>query len=238
MPGPTPPTEPKVPAARLSDVRMLALDTSTSAITAAVHDGDRVLASGAVLDPRRHTEHLAPLVERVLSEAGVTPTDLTDIAVGTGPGPFTGLRVGLVTARVLGWSTGASVHGVCSLDVLARQAAAAGATGDLLVATDARRKEVYVARYAIGSAVERVTDPAVERPADLPAELRALPTIGRGPVLYPELLPNAFAEVLDVDAAVLARVAVDRLAAGTAMPVDALYLRRPDALTTAERAAR
>ena len=93
---------------------MLALDTSTSAITAAVHDGERVVSSGAVLDPRRHTEHLAPLVERVLAEAGVAPAELTDIAVGTGPGPFTGLRVGLVTGRVLGWSTGAAVHGVCS----------------------------------------------------------------------------------------------------------------------------
>jgi tRNA threonylcarbamoyl adenosine modification protein YeaZ len=217
---------------------MLALDTSTSAITAAVHDGDRVLASGAVLDPRRHTEHLAPLVERVLAEAGLAPTDLTDIAVGTGPGPFTGLRVGLVTGRVLGWSTGAAVHGVCSLDVLARQASNAGATGDLLVATDARRKEVYFAQFAVGGRVERVTDPAVERPADVPDALRVLPTVGRGPVLYPELLPNAFADVLDVDAAVLALVAAERIAAGEEMPVEALYLRRPDALTTAERAAR
>lgn len=217
---------------------MLALDTSTSAITAAVHDGDRVLASGSELDPRRHTELLAPLVERVLAEAGLAPTDLTDVAVGTGPGPFTGLRVGMVTARVLGWSTGAAVHGVCSLDVLAHQAALAGATGDLLVATDARRKEVYVARYAIGERVERVSGPAVERPADLPEELRALPTAGRGPLLYPELLPNAFASVLDVDAAVLAQVAAERIVAGEEMPVEALYLRRPDALTTAERAAR
>jgi tRNA threonylcarbamoyl adenosine modification protein YeaZ len=217
---------------------MLALDTSTSAITAAVADGDRVLSSGAVLDPRRHTEHLAPLVERVLADAGLAPTDLTDIAVGTGPGPFTGLRVGLVTGRVLGWSTGATVHGVCSLDVLARQAADAGATGDLLVATDARRKEVYFAHYSVGDRVERLTGPAVERPADVPETLRALPTVGRGPVLYPELLPNAFADVLDVDAAVLARVAADRIAAGEQMPFEALYLRRPDALTTAERAAR
>ncbi len=217
---------------------MLALDTSTSAITAAVHDGGSVVSCGAVLDPRRHTEHLAPLVERVLAEAGVAATELTDIAVGTGPGPFTGLRVGLVTGRVLAWSTGAAVHGVCSLDVLAQQAADAGATGDLLVATDARRKEVYLARYVLGERVERVCDPAVERPGDLPEDLRALPTVGRGPTLYPELLPNAFGHVLDVDAAVLARVAVARLAAGQEMPVDALYLRRPDALTTAERAAR
>lgn len=217
-------------------MRLLALDTSTSAITAAVHDGERVLAAGSVLDARRHTEHLAPLVERVLAEAGLAPADLTDVAVGAGPGPFTGLRVGLVTARVLGWVRGVPVHGVCSLDVLAAQARTAGLTGEVLVATDARRKEVYWGTYALGEGVERLTGPAVERPGDLPDDVRDLPTVGRGPVLYPELLPHGTPVVLDVDAAALAEVALARLAAGVEMPVDALYLRRPDALTTAERA--
>lgn len=218
---------------------LLALDTSTSAITVAVHDGSTVLASGSVLDARRHTEHLAPLLERTLAEAGVRVADLTDIAVGVGPGPFTGLRVGLVTARVLGWTREIPVHGVSGLDVLATQARRAGAGGDLLVATDARRKEVYWARYAADeSATTRLSDPAVDRPGDLPPDVRSLPTAGRGPVLYPDLFPAPIEAVLDVDAAVLAEVAVARIAAGEPMPVEALYLRRPDALTTAERAAR
>ena len=95
---------------------------------------------------------------------------------------------------------------------------------DFLVATDARRKEVYWARYAVRSgSVERLTDPAVDRPADLPAEVRALPTAGRGPELYPDLFAIAL-PVLDVDAAVLGRVAVARILTGKPMPVEA-YLR-------------
>ena len=199
---------------------ILAIDTSTSAITVALHDEATVLAQESHLDPRAHTEWVTPLIASCLSSASVTPGDLTAIAVGNGPGPFTGLRVG-----------------ICSLDVLAEQAAAL-TEGELLVATDARRKEVYWARYAVRpGVVEALTAPAVDRPADLPDDVRALPTAGRGPALYPELFAHAL-PVLDVDAAMLARVAVERTLADTAMPVEPLYLRRPDALTTAERAAR
>jgi tRNA threonylcarbamoyl adenosine modification protein YeaZ len=215
---------------------LLAIDTSTSAITAALHDGAGVLLVASRVDPRGHTEHLAPLVQGLLAEAGGVPGDLTDIAVGTGPGPFTGLRVGLVTALTLGHALGIPVHGVCSLDALAE--AADRADGDLLVATDARRKEVYWARYAVGARTPlRLCPPAVARPADLLAGLRSLPTAGRAPRLYPELFPHPVGP-LDVDAGVLARVAARRLAAGEPMPVAPLYLRRPDALTIAERAAR
>jgi len=86
--------------------------------------------------------------------------------------------------------------------------------------------------------VARLVGPAVDRPADLPEEVRALPTVGRGPVLFPDLFRDGDQAVLDVDAGVLVEVVARRLAAGEAMPVEALYLRRPDALTTAERAAR
>jgi tRNA threonylcarbamoyl adenosine modification protein YeaZ len=215
---------------------LLAIDTSTSAITVALH-GDEIATNATVLDARGHTEHVAPLIERCLDSAGRTPADVTDVVVGNGPGPFTGLRVGIVSGLVFAHARGIPVHGVCSLDALAQQAAPL-AEGELLVATDARRKEVYWARYAVRpGGVERLTDPAVDRPGDLPDAVRSLPTAGRGPVLYPDLFASAV-PVLDVDAAVLARVAVDRLRAGRPMPVEPLYLRRPDALTTAERAAR
>lgn len=214
-------------------MRLLALDTATSAITVAVHDGAQVLATRSVLDPRRHTELLAPLVAETLAAAGATTADITHVAVGTGPGPFTGLRVGLVTAVTFAHVRGISVHGVCSLDALAAAAAVEGHEGLLLVATDARRKEVYWARYrcAAGTATA-IDDPSVTRPADLPEEVRALPTVGRGPLLYPELLPHA-SDLLDVDAGVLATLAVTRLAAGDDMPVEPLYLRRPDAVAPA-----
>jgi len=218
-------------------VLILAIDTSTSAITVALHDEEAVVAQRTHLDARAHTEWLAPLVESCLAEAGKQPSDLTDVAIGVGPGPFTGLRVGMVTGLTMGHALGIPVHGVCSLDALAEQAAP-HVEGELLVATDARRKEVYWARYAVRpGGVERLTDPAVDRPGDLPEEVRALPTAGRGSLLYPDLFARPL-EVLDVDAAVLARVAVARIRAGESMPVEPLYLRRPDALTTAERAAR
>ncbi|HEX6916620.1 MAG TPA: tRNA (adenosine(37)-N6)-threonylcarbamoyltransferase complex dimerization subunit type 1 TsaB [Phycicoccus sp.] len=221
---------------------MLAIDTATSLVGAAVLGGD---GSEPVVrtaeGPRAQTELLAPLVREALEAAGAAPADLTDIAVGTGPGPFTGLRVGLVTAVTMGYALGVQVHGVCSLDVLAEQAWTGG-PADLLVATDARRREVYWARYTgagdgVAGGVRRVAGPSVDRPADLAPDLRALPTAGRGPVLHPDLFPSPL-RPLDVDPGVLGLVALRRLAAGEAMPVEPLYLRRPDALTTAERAAR
>jgi tRNA threonylcarbamoyladenosine biosynthesis protein TsaB len=231
-------------------VLILGIDTATSAIAVGLSDGERT-ASAHHLDPRGHTEHLAPLVLDLLTREGTSPRALTGIAVGTGPGPFTGLRVGMVTGLTMGHALGIPVHGVCSLDVLAHQAlchacglGAAGhrlRTGDeLLVATDARRKEVYWARYAVGvgpdgvPASSRVAGPAVERPLNLPAEVRRMPTVGRGPVLFPDLFDHPVGP-LDVDAGVLARLAADGVDSGAAMPVEPLYLRRPDALTTAER---
>jgi tRNA threonylcarbamoyl adenosine modification protein YeaZ len=213
---------------------LLAIDTSTSAITVALK-GEHVATRETVLDARGHAEHVAPLIEQCLASAGREPADVTDVVVGTGPGPFTGLRVGIVTGLVFGHARGVPVHGVCSLDALALDAAALMGDGEFVVATDARRKEVYWARYAARSgAATRLTDPAVDRPADLPDQLRARPTAGRGPALFPDLFPKHLG-VLDVQAASLATVALQRLEAGVPMPVEPLYLRRPDALTTAER---
>jgi len=215
---------------------ILAIDTST-AVSVAVSAGSR-WASGGSDDPRGHAEHVAPLVHDLLAKAGVTAPEVTDVVVGNGPGPFTGLRVGIVTGLVFAHARGIPVHGVCSLDALAQDAAQQVGGGEFLVATDARRKEVYWARYAGGpGAVRRLTDPAVDRPADLPEDVRRLPTAGRGPVLYPDLFPKPVA-VLDVGAGSLGRLAQERLAAGEALPVEPMYLRRPDALTTAERGVR
>ena len=208
---------------------LLAIDTSTTAISVALHDGSVVLAEATTLDARGHAEHLAPGITRVLLEAGVGPSDLTDIACGLGPGPFTGLRVGIVTARTLALVTGARLHGLCSLDALAAEV---GVDGEVVVATDARRKEVYWARYAVAGAriPARLDGPHVSKPVDLPAELVDLPAVGRGPLLYPSAFAQALDGPLDVSAATLADLVVRRLAAGH--PVDEhepLYLRRPDA---------
>jgi tRNA threonylcarbamoyl adenosine modification protein YeaZ len=105
-------------------VLLLALDTATPAVTVALHDGSSVLAETTTHDPRRHGELLAPGIVEVLRRAGAGRRDLTDVAVGTGPGPFTGLRVGLATAQTLALVLGLRLHGVCTLDVLAAHALA------------------------------------------------------------------------------------------------------------------
>lgn len=217
---------------------LLAIDTATTAISIALHDGRRVLAEATTLDARGHAEHLAPGVSRVLEEAGAAPGDLTDVACGLGPGPFTGLRVGIVTARTLALATGATLHGGCSLDALAHEAWRSGTvTGDeVVVATDARRREVYWARYAVSSGgVSRRTEPEVAAPADLPAEVRSLPAVGRGAELYPKVFPR-HGIPLDVSAAWLADLVVSRLAAGESLTDhEPLYLRRPDAVASVSR---
>lgn len=208
---------------------MLALDTATPAVTVALHDGDRVLAQSDQTDARRHGELLLPSVDRVLREAGRTPPELTAIAVGVGPGPYTGLRVGLVTAAAFGAALGIPVHGLCTLDGIAYAAGLSGLDGPFVVATDARRKEVYWARYA--DARTRLGDPAVDRPADLADTVAGIPAVGAGALLYPETFTGVTAGLPEhQSAAALASLAVERLAAGAELlPPRPLYLRRPDA---------
>jgi tRNA threonylcarbamoyl adenosine modification protein YeaZ len=217
-------------------VLLLAIDTSTTAITVALHDGSHVLAEVSTLDARAHAEHLAPNIRAALAHTGSTPADVTEVVVGTGPGPFTGLRVGIVTAHTFAFALGLPVHGVCSLDALAHDhwQRAEAPSGDLLVATDARRKEVYAARYVLSMAgAERVAEPVVVRAVDLEPELRGLPTAGRGALLYPEALPHGV-DPLDVGAGALADLAVRRLRAGEPLEgIEPRYLRRPDVAATA-----
>ena len=138
---------------------LLAFDTATPATTAAVHDGQRVLAEATTVDARRHGELLMPSITSVLSQAGVSRDDVTAVVAGAGPGPYTGLRVGLVTARVLAAVLGVPAYGVGTLDAIAHAAVAAAAGREFLVATDARRHEVYWARYS--AAGQRIAGPAV-----------------------------------------------------------------------------
>ncbi|MFD7529011.1 MULTISPECIES: tRNA (adenosine(37)-N6)-threonylcarbamoyltransferase complex dimerization subunit type 1 TsaB [unclassified Streptomyces] len=206
---------------------LLAVDTATPAVTVALHDGTSVVAESGQVDARRHGELLLPAVDRVLAEAGVRLDAVTDVVVGVGPGPYTGLRVGLVTAAAFGSALSVPVHGLCTLDGLAYAAGLAGLEGPFAVATDARRKEVYWARY--DDPRTRVTGPAVDRPADIAGQLAGLPVVGAGAVLYPEAFPDA-REPEHVSAGALAALAAERLAAGAELlPPQPLYLRRPDA---------
>ncbi|MET8951593.1 tRNA (adenosine(37)-N6)-threonylcarbamoyltransferase complex dimerization subunit type 1 TsaB [Streptomyces sp. NPDC004129] len=203
---------------------LLALDTATPAVTVALHDGTSVVASSTQVDARRHGELLLPAVDRVLAEADTRLDAVTGIVVGVGPGPYTGLRVGLMTADTFGLALGVPVYGVCTLDGLAY---ASDLEVPFVVATDARRKEVYWARY--DNARTRVTDPAVDRPADIAEQVAGLPAVGAGALLYPDTFPQAH-EPEHVSAAALASLAAERLAAGEELVAPRpLYLRRPDA---------
>jgi tRNA threonylcarbamoyl adenosine modification protein YeaZ len=183
---------------------ILAIDTATPAVTAGVVrlDGVQVLAERVTVDARAHAEQLTPNVLGALADAGLTVNDLDAVVVGCGPGPFTGLRVGMATAAAYGHALAIPVHGVCSLDAIG-----VGTSGDALVVTDARRREVYWARYRDGV---RVEGPAVNAPADVPGADDALAL----PPVYPSV-------------AGLVRAVADWTVAPA--PLIPLYLRRPDA---------
>ncbi|MDI2126843.1 tRNA (adenosine(37)-N6)-threonylcarbamoyltransferase complex dimerization subunit type 1 TsaB [Yinghuangia seranimata] len=206
---------------------LLAFDTATPAVTVALHDGSRVVSGCTQIDARRHGELLVPGIVTALADAGRDRAELSDIAVGVGPGPYTGLRVGLMTARALGDALGIPVHGVCTLDALAYATGRTADQGPFVAATDARRKEVYWARYA--DARTRLEGPGVDRAADIADGVAGLPAFGAGAALYAE----SFASVAGpehVDAAALAELAVERLKnGGEFLPPEPLYLRRPDA---------
>ena len=170
-------------------MRILGIDTSSDLSSVALVDGDAVVAR-EVLDGRRHAEVLALLLREVLDES-FRPEF---IACGVGPGPYTGLRVGVTTAQVLGLAWSVPVVGICSLDAIAAQVSC---DGDFLVTADARRKEAYWARYDRNR--RRTDGPRVSRIDELDADVAALPRFGE--------LSGAAGEPLRPRAAVIARLA-------------------------------
>lgn len=236
---------------------VLALDTSTPAVSVALVELDRATSAwtGSTtwrrIDARRHGELLATGIAEVLSSTGHQPGDLDAVVVGLGPGPFTGLRVGVVTAATTADALGIPAYGTCSLDAVG---AWSDEPGRRLVVTDARRREVYWAEYAEDG--ERLAGPGVLAPADLADRLRETQwpapdergrVIGDGAVLHRAAFegitgavgPDASAEEApevdeDIDrypeADALVLVVASRVLAGA--PGDdltPLYLRRPDA---------
>jgi tRNA threonylcarbamoyladenosine biosynthesis protein TsaB len=212
-------------------VLLLALDTATPAISAALAEvGEdrqaRIIAQRIVIDGKAHAERLAPEIAAILNEGGVKPKDLAAIVAGVGPGPFTGLRVGLMTAATLGSALGIPTYGVCTLDTLG-----AATSGRAVVATDARRREVYWAIYEDG---RRVTEPGVDKPAELAPRLsreRVLQGVGEGSQRYASVLGIAAADPLYPPLGLMVALAAERVRnhekSETLTP---LYLRRPDAV--------
>lgn len=206
---------------------LLGLDTATAVTTVAlVRSGsgapDAVLAERSHVEPRRHGEVLPVQINEVLHAAHMAPTDLDAIAVGVGPGAFTGLRVGLATAQALGQALQIPVHGVSTLDVLAYDT---GRTEGFAVVTDARRREFFWATYA--DYESRSTAPAVGSAVVACDALLGLT------VICPPATPAI--DGLDLVAgdqpsgSALCRLVIARLARGEVLDGPApLYLRRPD----------
>ncbi len=206
---------------------LLAIDTSAGTAVAIVDGDGRMLASRSTPDTRRHAEVIGPFLAEVLAEAGVAHAGvahagaahagapaLTGVVAGIGPGPFTGLRVGIAAARAVALARGVPLHAVPSHDAVALAQVVGGvAAGRFAVVTDARRREVAVTVYTAQLPVPVVLEPPhlIARAAFVPAH--DVPAF----------------EVAEIPAVELARVAQARLAAGTRLPEAApLYLRAPD----------
>ena len=160
---------------------ILAIDTSTALTSVAVVEAGHVVAARIHLDARRHAEVLAPMLRDVLQ--GIEPGAIAAVACGVGPGPYTGLRVGIASALAVGAAWGVPVHGLCSLDALAAALLVeADHVNGLRVATDARRREIYWARYDAGG--RRLEGPLVSRPDDLDDIARRGPWAGHGAVVH------------------------------------------------------
>ncbi|WP_417217161.1 tRNA (adenosine(37)-N6)-threonylcarbamoyltransferase complex dimerization subunit type 1 TsaB [Arthrobacter sp.] len=224
---------------------ILAIDTSATASAALLESrppggAPHLLASFQTDETTTHAEVLAPGIRDLLAEAGTTGADLDALVVGVGPGPFTGLRVGIATARALGFTWGVPVHGVMSLDALAHDVMGESAPGGFLdqgftVAIDARRKELYWARYAADGTLR--DGPHVGGAETLPA----VPVHGAGAGIQAERLAAAGVPVVESfadrqpTAASLGTRALGVLGAGgELLPTTPLYLRESDAKVPAQ----
>ncbi|MFZ6991624.1 tRNA (adenosine(37)-N6)-threonylcarbamoyltransferase complex dimerization subunit type 1 TsaB [Curtobacterium sp. RRHDQ66] len=189
---------------------LLAIDTSAGTSVAVVDPETRqVLAERSTEDTRRHAEVIGPFLQGVLEDAGITAADVTGVVAGMGPGPFTGLRVGIAAAR-----TFAAARGVPFLPLVSHDAVAAEHDGPLVVLTDARRREVYWSVH--DQTGTRIAGPGLAKPADLDDVLGASSRFRR-------------VTAVTIPAGRLGSLAADRLASGGSFADDApLYLRDPD----------
>jgi tRNA threonylcarbamoyl adenosine modification protein YeaZ len=241
-------------------VLVLALDTSTEAVVVGLLDvpatGEpTVLATELRTGARQHGEQLMPAILHAAHAAGRRLDELDAVVCGAGPGPFTGLRVGLVSAAGLGDALGIPVYGVCSLDAIAH---VAGPGEPLLVVSDARRREVYWAAYnwAGAGGANRTHGPAVLAPSALArqlgelgarrvagpvagqyAELFGLPEqrIGQAPGSAPGSAPGLAPGLAPTPAGLVAPALAQLRSGAAPAPLEPLYLRRPDAVPPGER---
>lgn len=211
---------------------ILGIDTSSALTSIAVIDGTGdVLVSREHEDPRRHAEVIGPMIADVV--AAIDPRALEAIACGVGPGPYTGLRVGVAAAIAMGAAWDLPVHGLCSLDAIARGEAASHPGVSLEVASDARRQEVYWAQYDADG--RRVAGPRVRPATDVAASIPRGMAHGMWVARRVQELLRMGVQPSSVDIALDAHGADTgateaALAGAQLLPPRPLYLRRPDAM--------
>lgn len=202
---------------------ILALDTATAATTVALWCEGEVRAEITHVDARRHCEHLAVAIAEVLTTSGAAMSDVERVVVGVGPGAYTGLRVGLATARAISHALSVPVSGVMTLDALAF---ASGIDEPFTVVTDARRREVFWATYT--NFQQSSAGPDVGLPDGVAIHASGGPVVGAAATPF----ADQFDDVRTPDfpaAGALARLAALRMAAGAnLLAPEPLYLRRPD----------
>ncbi|GAA4841001.1 tRNA (adenosine(37)-N6)-threonylcarbamoyltransferase complex dimerization subunit type 1 TsaB [Garicola koreensis] len=217
---------------------LLSIDSSAGASVALTRD-DAVLAEWHTEAGNSHAEVLAPAVQRIMAEADVSGAALDGVVVGVGPGPFTGLRVGLALAHSVATAWDKPLHGVCSLDSLALRAVEAEIDGDFLAVTDARRREVYWAHYTNDDGDSGlVKGPFVDQAAACPD----LPAVGAGVGLYAQTLTAASAASSAwlphaSELALLAAGVLEGELTGVLCEPRPLYLRESDAKVPSQMGA-
>jgi tRNA threonylcarbamoyladenosine biosynthesis protein TsaB len=224
---------------------MLAIETASPDISVALHDGERVIASVGLSIGSRHAEAILPAVEHLMMQTGRSLNDVTHVGIDRGPGLFTGLRVGLSTARSLSFALGVPVVAVSSLEALAFADGRVGET--VITVLDARRREVYVAAYTRTTAgLKCVVSPFVASAATAVEQLvaeRQSGVLSQSAVLIGDGCETGDGVLLSVGTVVarnrphadaVASFAVAQLQANSAVtePFELLYLRAPDAEIT------
>lgn len=201
-------------------MNVLAIDTSVG-VSVAILRGNGEVTQSQPVDHGMQGELTAELISQVVIDSGLKIEEITDVVVGVGPGPFTGLRVGLVTAAVFAYARNIPIHGICSLDAVAFDFAK-----PCVVVTDARRKELYWARYD----GLRIGEPQVSKPEALLAQFPDSEFVGPGAQLYPDSISG---QVIELKASSLAKL----FATGSAqlVAVSPMYLRKPDAVEPTTR---
>ena len=222
-------------------MREIALDTQAATTVAIIDDG-RVIGRAQNDSGRHHAESITPLVREALAAAGL-PAQLADagidrVLVGTGPAPFTGLRAGLVSARVLASVAGVPVYGVSALDVIARQGLDLLSPDTRVYAiADARRRELYWGSYLAAGPDDVTLEGRLEvgDVASLLAAMRHAPGLVVAGATIPAHSAPALARAdlgpqIELDPAVMSRIVATRLTRGESdrLGTDPLYLRRPD----------